>query len=551
MANSPNSSRLLMCFALLLSALLTTACGGGASVSLAGVGSGGTGYGVSTGFGSLIIDGMRHNDTAASYWSEQEQGPAMAMAPTGATVGHSMEYSYDASGDMLSVLVSPELLGTVTALGPNRLTLLGTTVLINADAAAGPVTRLLGYASLADVKAGDRVEVHGLLKTDSQGATTLQATLIVAQPSVLGVRLTGYVSQYNASAGSFVIGATTVKLGSASVSPAGATPANGDLVTVWSNTDPVANVLSAGTVRIKRLGGAAQNLTVSGLISSFTSAASFRLRNLVIDASKAEVLPSGSTLGADKYVLVTGTLDASGNSVTATAVTVFTAAAPTTVELHGTVANFVSASSFTLRGVALDASAATFSGGTPAQLGNGVFVDIRGSVVNNVVRASSVTIQALTPLQAPSGAVLDVSGTVTAYNATSGTYSLTLASGVTLSGKLHASMFYNNGNASNLVVGQAISVHGVLSDGLLSTSVMNFSAMSATPPNDNLHMEGAAYNVTANSFMLNGVLIQSKGVAVQGAGAMGGRNMMPGSTIAVDLRLIGGQYVASAITLLH
>lgn len=551
MANSPNSSRLLMCFALLFSVLLTTACGGGASVSLAGVGSGGTGYGVSTGFGSLIVDGMRHNDTAASYWSEQEQGPAMAMAPTGATVGHSMEYSYDANGDMLSVLVSPELLGTVTALGPNRLTLLGTMVLINADAAAGPVTRLLGYASLADVKVGDRVEVHGLLKADSQGTTTLQATLIVAQPSVLGVRLTGYVSQYNASAGSFVIGGTSVKLGSASVSPAGATPTNGDLVTVWSNTDPVANVLSAGTVRIKRLAGTVQNLTVSGVISSFASAASFKLRNLVIDASKAEVLPSGSTLGPDKYLLVTGTLDASSNTVTATAVTVFTAAAPTTVELHGTVANFVSTSSFTLRGVALDASAATFSGGTPAQLGNGVYVDIRGAVVNNVVRASSVTIQALTPLLAPSGAVLDVSGTVTAYNAASDTYSLTLASGATLSGKLHTSMFYNNGNASNLVVGQTVSVHGVLGGGLLSTRVMNFSAMSTPPPNDHLHMEGVAYNVTANSFMLNGVLIQSKGVAVQGVGTMGGRKMMSGSTVAVDLHLIGGQYVASAITLLH
>lgn len=551
MATSPAFPRLLMCLALLLSALLTTSCGGGASLSLAGVGSGGTGYGVSTGFGSLIIDGIRRNDSAAHYWSEQEQGPALAMAPTGATVGHSMEYTYDANSDLLSVLVSPELLGSVTALGPNRLTLLGTTVLINTDAGAGPVTRLLGYAALADIQLGDRLEVHGLLKTDSQGATTLQATLIAAQPAIQGARLTGTVSQYNASAGTFVIGGMTVKLGSASISPTGATLANGDLVTVWSNTDPVVNVLSASTLRIKRLAGTLQNITLSGVIGDFTSAASFKLRNLTVDASKAEVLPSGATLGADKYVLATGTLDASGSMLTATRVTVFTAMAPTTVELHGTLANFVSASSFTVRGVALDASAAAFSGGTAAQLANGVLVDIRGTVVNNVVRANSVAIQALTPLQAPAGAVLDVSGTLTAYNATNGSYSLTLASGATLSGSLHASMFYNNGNASNLAVGQAVSVHGVLSGGQLATSVMNFSPMTTPPPNGSLHMEGPAYNVTANSFMLNGVLIQSKGVAVQGVGMMGGRSMLSGSTVAVDLRLVGGQYMASAITLLH
>lgn len=545
-------ARLRMLLVLGLTVLLAAACGGGGDSPLAGVGSGGTGFGVTSGFGSLIVDGMRHDDSAASYWSEQEQGSAMAMAPTGATVGQSVEFSYDGNGNIRSALISPELVGSVTAVGSDSVTLLGTRVFINTDAALAPVTRLVGYASLADIKLGDRIEVHGLLKTDAQGVLSVQATLIVLQAPAAGLRLTGYVTQYNAGAGSFVIGANSVKVGAALISPAGAALADGELVTVWSASEPVGNNISASVIRVKGLAGVSQNVTLSGPISSFVSAASFKVRNLTVDASQAQIAPSGATLGADKYVVVVGSFDAASNKLSASRVTVFTAAAPTQVELHGTVANFVSASSFTLRGVVLDASAATFSGGTAAQLANGVYVEVHGTVVNNVVQASSVAIQALSPLQAPTGAVIDVSGTVTAYDAVSGSYSMTLASGATLHGKLGSSMFYNNGTAANLAVGQTVTVNGMLAGGMLSTAVLNFTPTSVAPSSGSLHMEGIAYNVTPTSLMLNGVLIHTNGVVVQRGGMMGGgRTMMSGSTVAVDLLLIGGQYVATAITLLH
>lgn len=544
-------ARVRMIMAIVVTLLIAAACGGGGSTSVAGVGSGGTGIGVTTGFGSLIVDGVRHNDSAASYRSEQEQGPAIAMASTGATVGQSVEFSYDGSGNMMSALVSPELVGAVTAVGSNGVTVLGTNVLINNDATLGPVTRFVGYASLESIKVGDRIEVHGLLKADSLGAVSLQATLIVQQPSAIGVRLTGYVAQYNATAGTFVIGSNVVNVGSATISPAGTALANGELVTLWSNTAPVGNTIAASTIRIKWPAGTSQNVTVSGAISNFTSATSFQIRNLVVDASKAAIAPGGAALGADKYVVMVGSFDASSNKLTATSVTVFTAAAPTTVELHGTVANFVSASSFTVRGVVVDASGATFTGGTAAQLANGVFVEVHGTVANNAVHASTVAIQALTPLQAPSGAVIDVSGTVTSYDATTGSYTMTMASGATINGSLGSSMFYNNGTAANFVPGQAVNVNGMLSGGMLSTSVVNFSQTSVAPPTGSVHMEGTAYNVTPTSFMLNGVSIQVNGVPIQSGGMMGGRSMMSGSLVAVDMLLTGGQYMASAITLLR
>lgn len=553
MANFVSLARLRILIVMAVTVLIATACGGGSDTTVAGgVGSGGTGFAVNTGFGSLVLDGVHHNDSTADYASEQEQGPAMAMARIGATVGQSTEFTYDGSGNLMSALVSPELVGAVTGVGPNSLTVLGTSVLINSDATLGPVTRFIGYASLASVKVTDRVEVHGLLKTDSLGVVSLQATLIVQKPTAAGLRLTGYVvGQYNAGARTFVIGAYTVKADAAVISPSGAVLTNGDLVTVWSDTDPAGNSITASTVRVKGVAGTSQSITASGIVSNFASVASFKVRNQTVDASQAVMTPVGATLGAGNYVVVVGNYDANANKVIATGMTVFSSTTPTKVELHGTVTNFVSASSFTLRGVALDAGTAAFTGGTAAQLTNGVYVEVHGAVKDDVVMASTVTIQSLSPLQAPAGAVIDVSGTVTSYNPANGSYTMTMASGATLNGSLAASMFYNNGTAANLIAGQAISVNGMLSGGMLSTSVINFSPMVSAPPVGSVHVEGIASDVTATSLSVNGVVIEINGVQIQPGAMMGGRNMMSGSKVAVDMLLTAGRYVATAIALVR
>jgi hypothetical protein len=533
--------------------LVLAACGsgGGGIFSLADVGSGGTGIGFLTGFGSLIVDGMRRDDSAASYTSEADQASAIAMAPTGAMLGHSVEYSYDGSGKMMSVLVSPELAGTVTAVGPTSVTVFGTTVDINSDATAGPATSLVGYGSLPDIKVGDRIEVHGLLKTDSLGKLHLQATLVVQKPAATGARLTGYVTQYDAAAGTFALGSNLVTVGSATISPAGAVLSNGQLVTVWSNADPLGNAVSANTVRIKWPTVSNRNVAMSGAISSYTGAASFQVRNMIVDASSAVVAPSGVSFANGKYVVVVGSFDVKTNKLTATSVTVITPAAPTTVELHGTVANFVSAASFTVRGVVVDASAAAFIGGTASQLANGVFVEVHGAVANNLVRAATVTVQALSPLQAPAGSVLDVGGVIATYGATTGSYTITLDSGGTMSGTLGSSMFYDNGIAADFVPGQSVHVSGMFNGGLLSTFVVNFCQSTVAPGAGNAHMEGIAYNVNTTSFMLNGVTIQNNGVTFPGGGMMGGHGMMAGLRVSVDVQLSNGQYLATAIRLLN
>lgn len=545
-------ARLVTLTALIATLFLAAACGGGSSgsVTLSGVGSGGTGIGVVTGFGSLIVDGMRRNDAGAMYSTDAEQGFAVAMPMTGAMLGQIAEFAYDANGNITSVMMSPEIVGTVTAVAANSITVLGTTITVNTDAALGPVTSLVGYTSLAGVQVGDRVEVHGLLKADSQGKSYLQATLIVQKPAASGVRLTGVVSQYNASVGSFVLGNQTVTVGSATISPAGVALANGQLVTVWSNSAPVGSVVSAATIRIKRPAPASGNVTLSGPISNYVSNSSFHIRNVTVDAGTASITPSGSSLGNDKYVVIAGSYDAVSNKLTASSVTVFTNTAPTTVEVHGMVANFVSAASFTLRGVVIDASKASFTGGTAAQLANGVFLEVQGKVVNNVVQATTVEFLALLPSQAPSGSIIEVDGTISSYDAMTGAFTMSLSSGGSMSGSMGAGAVFHNGTVANLGVGQSLNIAGMFNNSMLNGAEVNFHSGLATAPGTML-MSGVASNVTSTSFMLNGVTVLSNGVTIQGGGMMGGgRGMMGGSRVNVSVQLIGGQYMATAISLL-
>ncbi len=561
-----NASR--RCSVLLLVAaltLLTAGCGaGGAAVLslIAGVGSGGTGIAVITGFGSLIVDGSRRDDSQASYSSEEDQGTAIATPPTAAMLGHTVEFGYDVNGAMASVVMSPALVGPVTAVGANSVTLLGTTVTVNTDPALGPVTALAGYASIAAIQVGDRLAVYGLPKDDGQGGSVVQATLIAQKTAGTSIRLTGYLSQLNASAARFAIGSNTIDAGAAIVSPAGAALANGQLVTVWSNGAASGNVITATNVRIKLSAASSGNLTLSGAISGYVGNASFKLLNVSVDASRATVAPAGTLLADGRYVVVTGQYDAGTGKLTATGVTVYAPAATAAVELHGTILNFVSASSFTVRGVVVDASSANFSGGGAKDLANGVFVEVTGAVANNVVRASSVTVVAANPALAPSGATLDLMGTITSYDPATRHYSMSIDGGSSVSGTMGSGLFLSNGTASDLAVGKSVIVRGVLSNGSFSTSVVSFAQSSSTPGTATppipgaapgvTYMEGSAYNVGATSFMLNGVTIQSNGVAITAVGGMmGGRGMLSGTRVGVNVQYAGGIYTATSITVLN
>ena len=208
--------------------LILVACGGG------DVGSGGTGapvtglsVGTVNGFGSVIVDGVRFDDSKVLAVAETEPGKDV---PAEVRLGDRVEVAFEQAGTATGVRVEAAVVGPVAGIDlQGRLTVLGQTVLVNADPAAGPVTQLGGgYLAASDVMVSDVVEVHGMTVSRDSGPA-IQATRIErrgALPAFL--KVTGTVSELGVGAASrFKIGTLTVDAASAAVLPAGTSLANG------------------------------------------------------------------------------------------------------------------------------------------------------------------------------------------------------------------------------------------------------------------------------------------------------------------------------------
>jgi hypothetical protein len=95
-------------------------------------------------------------------------------------LGQHVEVQHDGQLVATQVRVVAEAEGTVSAVdtGAGTPTVAGQAVTVNTDPTPGPVTVFEGYASLAAVHVSDRVEVHCIIRTDSSGKASLQATRI-------------------------------------------------------------------------------------------------------------------------------------------------------------------------------------------------------------------------------------------------------------------------------------------------------------------------------------------------------------------------------------
>ena len=155
-----------MWFAIVFTAVALSACGGGGSGAAADATSAGVSTGTVTGFGSIIVDGVHYDDKKVVLGVDS---PASApdAAASGSSVeiklGHHVELTFtgdESNSSASSVTVSAEVVGKVSAITPD-IVVAGQTVKVNTDAATGPLTFFEGISSAADIKVGDRLEVHG------------------------------------------------------------------------------------------------------------------------------------------------------------------------------------------------------------------------------------------------------------------------------------------------------------------------------------------------------------------------------------------------------
>lgn len=375
-----------------VAALILAACGGGGSSSGSTAAQGSaSSSGTVTGFGSVIIDGVRIDDRLVAAGVEQEDGSVINAE---LKIGQHVDVKHDANLIATLIRITSELKGPVdkvdTAAG--TLSILGQTVVINTVANTGPVTVFESpYTQLSDIKSGDTVEVHGLIKTDAAGKVTLQATRIEKKTAGAYNRVKGNVAELSNGASTFKVGALLVSFAGATVKPSASALANGAEVYVSIPVTPTFTgaAVNAAVVKVKnrydenrdsdaKLGGAITKLD--------TGTKSFTVDGVRIDASQARFDQSGkgfADLSDGVYVRVKGTYQTDG-TLKASSIVLrgIERASGREIELHGSILNFKSNADFTLRGMGIDASTATISCPAASPLANNLQVEVEGRLTS-------------------------------------------------------------------------------------------------------------------------------------------------------------------------
>jgi hypothetical protein len=368
-ARSPGVWLLLCAAAAALIGLAPIAgCGGG-------VGEEGTGYasGPITGFGSVIVNDIVFDDSAASVEDGEGGASNRAALRLGMTVEVESGRIEGGSARAARVRFDSAIRGAVEQVLSDGFVVLGQRVSVD-ETTVYDSALAAGLTALAP---GQVVEVYGLIDVAN---ARYRATRVERRPGdfALFYRLRGVVTDIPAR--------NTLRIGNALFSFAGAAAVPSDLavgsfVRLWVDKTPDA----FGRWPVQRFGEAQRSLAdiegivVKGLVTSVTSSASFRLDGRAVDASAASV--SGGTLAVGVRVEVRGRLVAGVFVATRVEVRSDQTEIERGFELRGAI-ELVDATSLVLRGitVSLTRPGLVFVDGNASDLRVGRLVEVRGVV---------------------------------------------------------------------------------------------------------------------------------------------------------------------------
>lgn len=382
-SSQPFSRRQAAAVLLAAAAAFVSACGGGgdgADLSSSAT-EGATSYasGPISGFGSVIVNGVRYDDSSATVLDDDDGGRSRDALRLGMMVeidGAQMDHAA-AQGKALRIRFGSEIVGPVGSVdvAAGTLVVLGQTVRTTAttvfdDSLAG---------GLAALTAGTVVEVHALF--DAANGSYI-ATRIEDEDNTSFYKLRGVITNLDTSAKTFTIGSEVINYAGLTVAELPNALANGQRVRVRLQTSQVAGQWVAVALRpgVRKLEDR-DDAHLRGTITAWNSATDFAVNGLPVDASSAS-FPDGSAgvvLGAQVEVegkVVNGVLVASKVELDARH-----AEERHGFELHGAISALDTATrSFTLRGVRVSYDAATtFRDGSAADLADGRRVEVKGT----------------------------------------------------------------------------------------------------------------------------------------------------------------------------
>ena len=302
----------------LAAATVVVACGGGSSSSGVTAGIDGTGVrtpivsaGTVTGFGSVIVNGVRFDTSSTSFTIDGQLGTQSDLAVGDVVlVRGELDDNDSTQGTADSITFDDIAEGPISAINSltGTLTVLGQTIRVTP---ATSFDNSIQPQSLAGLAVDDIIEVSGFVASD--GSVT--ATRIEPKPNALEFELTGLVANHDDVARTFTINTQLVDYSSAMVEDFDNGMIDiGDLVEVKASTTLGVNgELSATRVEFKGddVGGDDGDLAeLEGFITRFNDITDFDVAGFPVTSDGSPIIEGGvaADLGLDIKVEVEGSL---------------------------------------------------------------------------------------------------------------------------------------------------------------------------------------------------------------------------------------------------
>ena len=351
--------------------------------------------------------------------------------------------------------------GTVQAVDATAgsVTIGGQTVTVTTDTQyIDSSTAAVRNFSLLGVHVGDHLSILASRTASNLIATSIERLDLTAPPpNQPPTTISGSISNF-VSIANFTVAGQRVNAGAAAfVGGTSANLANG--VSVQVDGTLVSGTLNASTITFLAT-PPPSSVTITGSISAFVSVSNFTVAGQVVDASSASFSNGNATnLANGVNVTVKGTIQSS--TLLAQSVS-FVQPPPTTFEVQGSISNFAGVSSFVVAGQPVNASQATISNGTAANLANGVQVQVNGTLQNGVLVATTVQIESSSEPQE-----ISVQGLITNF--------VSVSNFVVAGRAVDASSAqFNGGTAANLANGVSVQVSGFLNGQVLKAKELEF-----------------------------------------------------------------------------
>lgn len=383
-SRNPNLSRRHL---LLLAASSLSGCGGGTGTgdpgtNLGGLpGTGGTGIyvaGTISGFGSVILGGIKFDDTAALVTVDGARALStdLRLGMVAEVLGKRSDL-LPAQGTASSIDVWSIAQGPVTAVGTDGLfTVAGMSVRVSVN------TVLDGINDQTPLRVGMPVIVWGL-QAGGNGATWT-ATRVAKTTDASKIATTGLVSADHEEDDALSVNAVRLTGSAANSLALGAwVRVQGRLNDEQSLVVQSAKVLQGPAITPD----AGSVIEVEGYVTSALVGDQFSMGQWLVDVS---AISHPATIAVGDKVEVSGTYAA--GVLHATSFTVEDESLVQEVEIEARIQSYTSLSDFVLRGQRCDASEALMAPGVASRLGVGVKVKVHGYKLGEFVKAETLEI---------------------------------------------------------------------------------------------------------------------------------------------------------------